>query len=451
MRLNRRKDTLLKLGALAVAGGLLAGPAWAQDPFDPMEADDPFAAFDDPQQQPPPGQQQPPFDPAFGEQPPAQPPMDSPFDDPMADPTDPFADPTDPFADPAMPAQPDDPFAPGVPFDPEEAPPMPTGPDPETQPDPDRLIGTTEPAETGISQLYTFRFIRQRNFLGNDVVVRRRMTVAEGEQFDETVRNYYRELLQEGEIPMFQPGMGNPNEWAEWLTYAAQVEMWAEYAQNIVLGGTRVPDDLTHVSWPGDPAPDEEGQQVPGMTGFPGGPGMGMGMGMPGQQFGQQPGQQERRPAQRFEFSPVPDTRGGQQPGAFGGPAGGMVIDPAQMDEQMVEIYQDVWRELRTVEERQLAQVRELNESLDTRERMREEYDLWREDQKQQLVAWVSDWSRRYDGQTVLIGDVQYELYGPEAIPDTVPRGAHLVVTDFGITPYDILEEDGTLKGPDRN
>lgn len=439
------KHKFLKIGAAAVVAGLLAGPAWAQEPFDPM--DDPFADFDDLQQQPMDPAQQP-FDPAFAEQP--DPMMDAPFDDPMADPMvepmDPFADPTepmDPFADPADPfADPD-----AMPFDPEEAFPFPTGPDPETQPDPDRIVGTTEPAETGITQLYTFRYIRQRNFLGNDVVVRRRMTLAEGEQFDETVRTYYRELLNDGEIPMFQPGTGSAREWAEWLAYAAQVEMWQEYARNIVLAGAETTANISEVRWPGDPTTEE--QQQPGMApgmgmGFD--PAMGMGMGMPGQMTGQ-PGAPQT--VNGYEFRPVP--RSGPQAGVGAAPGAGMVIDPRQMDEQLVEVYQEMWQALRAIEERQLAFVRELNETLETRERMREEYDLWREERKQQLVAWVADWSRRYDGQTLVIGDVQYELYSPDAIPDTIPRGAHLVVTDFGITPYDILDEDGMLKGPDRN
>lgn len=438
MRMIRSNDLLLQIGGAAILAGLLAGPAMSQpayDPFaDPMDAEDPFAAFDDPtgMQQPP---AQDPFDPAFG--------------DPMA--------PQDPMAQPQQPP-PADPFGFGDPgaapgFDDEDSPFAP-GLDPESQPDPFRVVGTTEPSDTGISQLHTFRYIKQRNFLGNDVVVRRRMTLAEAEQFDDTVRAYFLELLNDGEIEQFQPGSGNPNEWAVWLTYAAQVELWSEYATNIVMAGSEVGFERPEISWPGDPAEGDQQQQQALIGGFPGAMGPG----------GMQPGgQQDSGTDDGFEFSPVPDTRGGQQPqpafaggqfgggfgGGFGGAQGGMVIDPAQMDEQMLEIYQTTWRALRDEEDRQLALIRDLNEQLETRERMRGEYETWKVDQRDQLIEWVADWSRRYDGQTLVIAGVQYELYNTDAEPGAVPRGANLVITDYGITPYDILEEDGTLRGPD--
>jgi hypothetical protein len=116
----------------------------------------------------------------------------------------------------------------------------------------------------------------------------------------------------------------------------------------------------------------------------------------------------------------------------------------------MVTIYRSYLETLRAYEETQQYFMGQLLKDLDDRKRQRAEYAEWRQEQRDRIIDYVNEWSRRYEGNVVMIAGVRYELYSPGTVPPAAPRGANIVETDYDLTPYDLLNEDGTLRGPAR-
>ena len=75
-------------------------------------------------------------------------------------------------------------------------------------------------------------------------------------------------------------------------------------------------------------------------------------------------------------------------------------------------------------------------------------YADWRENRTQEIQEFVLEWNRAYSGEVAEIGGVRYELYRPgQEIDKPAAEGTTRIVTDYGLTPYDILNtEDGTLR-----
>lgn len=445
---NPAQRKLVLASLILALGAGIGAPALAQNPFatgpgeepPPPVAENPFAA--------PPGDTAPPMNPFAS--------------DPGAAPAQPAApEAANPFGAPPPPA-PDSTFEPQFgqdtaatstnPFD--TSAPAPTGateanpfattttePAGETSP---FQFGGTETASqgTGISQLFEFRFAVRFGRDGRQIVTRQRMTREEAEVFDQNLKSYYREIVDAGDAPNFQAGVHNPDEWAEWLAYANQLQLWSMYCRDVVLVGTGTEfDPAVDIPWPYDvqQAREAAAQEAQGNAGG-------------GGEFG---GERERpqRPAdirnenrslddQLADFSIVPDTR---QQGGGGNP----VIDPAQMNDAASTIYQTFNSVLRAFEQQQVAFMQDFRRDLEARAQKREAYAEWREDQKELIIEYIDEWSRRYEGQVLTIAGVRYELYKPGTEPPQGVRGANVVVTDFDITPYDLLDEDGRLRGPE--
>lgn len=310
-------------------------------------------------------------------------------------------------------------------------------------------FGTTETAEEGrgISQLFQFRFVVRFGRDGRQIVTRQRMTREEAELFDQELKAYFREIVDAGDAPNYQAGVHNPDEWSEWLAYANQVQLWSMYCRDVVLVGTGFEfDPAADIPWPFDvqqarQAAAEEAQGTAGGAGEFG-----------GEREGGAPRQRPQRPAdirnenrslddQLADFSIVPDTR--QQQGG-----GNPVIDPAQMNEAIVAIYQQFNSRLRAFEQEQVAFMQDFRRDLEARAQKREAYAEWRQEQKEMIIEYIEEWSRRYEGQVLTIAGVRYELYKPGTEPSQGSRGANIVVTDYDITPYDLLDSTGRLRGP---
>ena len=302
----------------------------------------------------------------------------------------------------------------------------PFGPASPAQPEAEVTGGTGATGTSRISQLYEFRYTKRELPDGTELVVRKLMTKEEAESWDEQVKQYYLDLAEDDELSNFDPSVNNADDWAEWLLYSVQAELWLEFCNRVVLVGNESTWEPEDIPWPGAPDVDEEEQEED---------------------------LREEAPAdirnenrslddQLADFSPVPDTRQGNQ--------GAQVIDPAIMDANMVTIYQDLLATLRDYEEEQVAFMRQLNNDLLTREREREAYQDWRETQKEELLAYLDEWIRGYEGKVVTIAGVRYELYKPGEVPPSTRRGANIVETEFGLTPHDLLNQDGTLRGPAR-
>jgi hypothetical protein len=82
---------------------------------------------------------------------------------------------------------------------------------------------------------------------------------------------------------------------------------------------------------------------------------------------------------------------------------------------------------------------------LDLRENRRSDYKQWLDDQKTLVVDFTHQWARKENEQEINIDGVIYLL--SEQPLESVPRNSVNLVTQK-LTPYDLLNADGTLKKP---
>jgi hypothetical protein len=85
-------------------------------------------------------------------------------------------------------------------------------------------------------------------------------------------------------------------------------------------------------------------------------------------------------------------------------------------------------------------------DSLNARKERRFRYREWLDDQATEVAKMAEDFSRRVQGDQFVIEDVMYIVTRDKEL-NSVPYGARNIVTER-LTPYDLLEEDGTLKRP---
>lgn len=425
-----RPFTLKHLGLAATLS--MSGLAGAQpaDPFaspgDPFASPgDPFAAAPDP----------------FAS---AGDPFDTlPGADPFAPaaPAAPFT--ADPFGEapaaPAAPAQPVDPFA-GAPA--ATAAPSPFGGEATASPFGEATTTTADPFGSGLAaaalpsdqvnpngirQLYDFRYEEIRTWDGRDVVVRRRLTRDEATSYDSARIEEFREQAISGNMRGYDGG--DPQAWAEWSYFAEQLKFWSRYVDRTVLAGSDTTDPAWDgVQWPASPQQTPPGQQ----QGQFGGP--------PGQQQFNVYNENRSLDNQLGDFSPF-----------AGGPAGsagqGGSFDPETITSQVVQVYETKMNLLREMEDTQEDFLNGLEARITERRARRIAYHDWREDRQRLIEDFVEDWSRRYTGEVAMIGGVRYELYRPGQVPTQVHRDATVIITDYELTPYDILNpEDGTLR-----
>ena len=304
--------------------------------------------------------------------------------------------------------------------------------------------GNTANNGKGISQLYEFRYVPSASFNGRKIVTRKQMTRDEAAAFDTAVAAEFAKMAEEGVLPnkRFNKATGNSQEWGQWMLYAFQLENWATYCSNVALGGTNFKFDPNNdIKWPGDPTKQELAQATSAGGEFAGDGGSGKGGGGRPERPKNIYNENRSLDDQVMDFVPVPDTRGGQgqQP---------TVVDPKQMDDQTKEIYNRFLTALRAEEKRQTEFLKKLANDIDQRARDRASYAEWRDNQKHIVMDYVNDWNRRYEGKVVTVAGVRYELYKPGTVPKNTTRYANIVVTDYELTPYDLLNEDGSLRGP---
>lgn len=325
----------------------------------------------------------------------------------------------------------------------------------------------------GVAQLYTFRFVARLNDQNELIVGRKKFTMEEGEALDERMKQYYITLANAGQLPGYVPGAGSVDEWARWMSYANQLELWAVYCDNLLkVSGVSDFSAVEQIKWPGDPtAEDLAAAETGGADAFAGEEGR-EGAGTRPRPTAPPILENENRSLddQAADFLPLPDTNQGTQ--------GRPVITPEQIDEMARNIYLSVFNQLRDVEEEQtefiaemFRQLKERGGDLDmtsgaastvdedpTLETIlsankeaatgrRAAYAQWRDEQRNLVADYMEDWQRRFEGKVVVVGGVQYELFRPGNEPKTITRGANVVVTDYDITPYDMINADGSLRG----
>lgn len=285
----------------------------------------------------------------------------------------------------------------------------------------------------GISQLYSWRYERTRLWDGTPIVARRRLTVEEAQQYDERVKKIYTDAAAAGTLPGFTGG-SDPATWAEWAIFADQLQLWSEYVDNVVLAGfNEGPGAFEQIQWPGQP--QEGGQPAGGEAG---------GVAASG-------GGAERLVAQTQNQS-LDDQAGGFFEFNLGGGGQNAGIPASTITDQVVTAYDAVLTRLREIEAEQEDFMTAFEARLIERNTRRIAYADWKADREQVLDDFIKEWNRRYSGKVSVINGVRYELYRPGEAPEVFPRNTTPVVTDYDLTPYDIVNpEDGTLKAARRD
>ena len=346
----------------------------------------------------------------------------SPFGGETASTTAPVGQPASPFGGPAAaPTAPSSPFATGS-----------------SSPSPFFSAGSSTAAvasgeanPNGISELYAFRFEQLTRWDGSKFVNRKRLTWDEAKEFDRLAKERYVNFITNPQTPGGLPGYDGttpPDIWAEWCHYNDQLELWSRYVDDVVLAGTRVdePDTYSEFQWPGSAAPATEG----------GGTDPGAGR-VPLENYATQTSLDDQTSDLIF---------GSSSPG--GGNNAPSSLDPDVITRQVVAVYNQRLEDLRSLEADQEEFYSNFLDRLAERKTMRLAYADWRNDQEMQIEEAIRDWDRRYNGSVANIGGVRYELYRPGQVPEGGgQRDAVVVVTEFDLTPYDVLNpEDGTLK-----
>ncbi len=276
--------------------------------------------------------------------------------------------------------------------------------------------------EAGIDQLYQFRYERTTLWDGRTVVSRKKLTSEEATEYDLAKTEKYQQDAIDGVLPNFDSN-ADPQAWAQWAHFSDQMELWSEYVENTVMAGTTLKQSpYAVVQWPGGPRESEQQEtRDPNII---------------------NDAQNRSLDSQVNDFNPFAGLGGGQD----------STFPPEVISSQVVRIYTELEEKLRGLEEDQEAFMEAFEGRIAERMTKRKAYLDWRIDQEQLLEDFVFDWNRRYNGNVAMIGGVRYELYRPGEVPSVVHRDATVVVTDYALTPYDIINpEDGTLKEPPRN
>lgn len=353
--------------------------------------------------------------------------------------------PADPFAAPGQPMQPDDPFAapappatedPVGPVDPAAvadpfgvadpgapvaAQPFPTAPSP--FPTDTLMPRPTEGVNPdGISQLYVFVYERIVTWDGREVVVRRQLTRQEYDAFAEARRARFTEQAASGQLENFPSG-ADVLAWGEWTYFAEQLMLWGEYVDRVVFAGRPFPDGIrntySRIQWPGTP---ENLRQLAA-----GGPQLSDNI--------INRAEQQTLDEQVADFNPFAGL-------GAGGQGGQATIPPGAVFEHLTDVYNTLFSELRTMEAEQEEFMEGFEARLLERATRRLAYQDWLDDQRENLLAFVEDWNRRYHGNIAMIAGTRYELYCPGQVPTNLSPGSTVIVTDYRLTPYDILDPD---------
>ncbi|MCB2156921.1 hypothetical protein KQI84_18750 [bacterium] len=282
----------------------------------------------------------------------------------------------------------------------------------------------------GISQLYEFRYRTVTRWDGSSGVVRQRMTAEEAAAIDQQAIDAIREMADGGMIRGFEPG-SDANSYAQWAYYYAQLNLWSQYVDDVVLAGGDTGDSaIEQVKWPG--APQEE-------------------LGPDGQPLDRQAMYDENMvnyASQTSMDDQVSDIFVSPSTNEGGGPP---TFPPSTIENQVIQVYNDQLQKLRDMEKDQKDFMEKFDRRLLDRKNQRIAYEYWKDNQEMLLEEFVQDWNRRYEGQVAVIGGVRYELYRPGEVPERVRRDSNVVVTDYRLTPYDILTDEGELREAARN
>lgn len=282
-------------------------------------------------------------------------------------------------------------------------------------------------------ETYTWRYERT-SVSGVDIVRRIKMTWDMGQTWDAQKMDQYRQDASMGKIPA--PAGSDPNAVAAWKLYYEQMKLWEEYVKMSCFGGVDLKGTLSEITWARGGAAVGGG---PGGAGIAGSGGMAGG----GAEAIVAKNQNKSLDQQTGEFFTVSGGGGPQQQG------GGPPITKQEILKQVDSLTEILKLQAIETDEKVYNANQKLYSGLQTRKGAREAYKNWLQDQKDLVVSAALDWGKRQQGQVVIVDGVQYELYSPSL---GLPQGEGPIdtvrVVSENLTPYDILNADGSLRKP---
>ncbi|MFP4378953.1 MAG: hypothetical protein ACLFUS_00500 [Candidatus Sumerlaeia bacterium] len=141
--------------------------------------------------------------------------------------------------------------------------------------------------------------------------------------------------------------------------------------------------------------------------------------------------------------------------------------NPATADSNLESMYRNLQNHAKNVSKELYKKYRNpsaaepgLVDRIERAEKERRLYNEWLADRENEMMRFVDVWRRQYEGSEIRINDVQYLVRNIKDQPDDVnedyfrdslPDNAVLleVPKEKMVTPFDLINEDGSLKTPD--
>ncbi|MCX7767062.1 MAG: hypothetical protein N2246_10205 [Candidatus Sumerlaeia bacterium] len=117
--------------------------------------------------------------------------------------------------------------------------------------------------------------------------------------------------------------------------------------------------------------------------------------------------------------------------------------DPDSLDNQLQEIYTAYQEQARALIEKYSTEITALLSRIEDRIWQRESYRDWVSRNREKLQEFANEWLRRYTGEEIEMEGKVY-LISPQPLKHIPPDRINIVTSN--LTPYDLLNEDGTLK-----
>lgn len=293
--------------------------------------------------------------------------------------------------------------------------------------------GFAQTATTPLNPLETYTWRYERAPVGGQETIRRiRMTWEEGQAWDKVRTDVYLEEARRGQIPG-QPQGADPNAVAAWKLYYEQLKLWEEYVQQTCFGGVPLKGTLGEVRWSSNPV-----VQGPGDPG-----GMAVGGGAEALVAANQNKSLDQQTGDFFTFgSSPPAGPDGQRP----------PLTRENILSQITSLHEVLKQQGKETDDEIYRVNQRIATGLAEREGQRLAYKNWLMDQKDFVIEAALEWGKVQQGEIVFVDGIQYELYSPA---HGLPQGEGAanvvrVVTD-NLSPYDLLNPDGTIRQPLQN
>ena len=118
-------------------------------------------------------------------------------------------------------------------------------------------------------------------------------------------------------------------------------------------------------------------------------------------------------------------------------------VDPGSIDAQLQDLYNSHVEQAKSVVYKYYNNYISLLSRIEDRIWEREVYRSWVERNTQKLHEFASEWLRRFTGEEIEVEGKVF-LVSPQPLKNVPPGKVNIVTTN--LTPYDLLNEDGTIK-----